>query len=47
MFYRAAIYDRFLATMKKHNNDDSQSWKMGINQFSDLTDEEFVANYLG
>lgn len=39
MFYRASIYNKFLATMKKHNSDDSQTWKMGVNQFSDLTDE--------
>lgn len=33
--------------MIKHNADNSQTWKMGINQFSDLTDAEFVATYLG
>ena len=47
MFYRAAIYDKFLTAMRKHNNEDTRSWKMGVNQFSDLTEEEFVANHLG
>lgn len=33
--------------MISHNADSTQSWKMGINQFSDLTDAEFVALSLG
>lgn len=33
--------------MNKHNADGAQTWKMGINQFSDLADEEFVNTYLG
>lgn len=33
--------------MEKHNADPTQSWKMGLNQFSDLTKEEFMNNYLG
>lgn len=33
--------------MEKHNSDPSQTWQMGINQFSDLTKEEFVSTYLG
>ena len=33
--------------MEKHNSDNSQSWKMGVNQFSDLTQEEFMNTYLG
>jgi len=32
--------------MTKHNMKES-SWKMGINQFSDVTKEEFIKNYLG
>jgi cathepsin L len=33
--------------MNEHNADKSNTWKMGMNQFSDLTDEEFVAIHLG
>jgi hypothetical protein len=33
--------------MYKHNSDSTQSWKMGINQFSDYTDDEFIAISLG
>jgi cathepsin L len=33
--------------MEKHNSDASQTWQMGVNQFSDLTKEEFVSTYLG
>jgi len=33
--------------MNKHNADTTKTWKMGINQFSDLTKEEFVNTYLG
>lgn len=33
--------------MERHNADPSQKWKMGVNQFSDITKDEFVALYLG
>lgn len=33
--------------MEKHNSDGNQGWKMGINQFTDLTQQEFVRIYLG
>lgn len=45
--YRSKIYADFLITMAKHNADATQTWKMGENQFSDLTKEEFVKLYLG
>ena len=45
--YRASIFEKFLIQMEKHNSDNSQSWKMGVNQFSDLTQEEFMNTYLG
>jgi hypothetical protein len=32
--------------IEKHNKDQSQTYKMGINQFSALTDSEFQQNYL-
>ncbi len=33
--------------MNKHNSNPENTWKMGINQFSDLTKQEFVNTYLG
>lgn len=45
--YRTRIYAQFLKTMAKHNADPTQTWQMGVNQFSDLTKEEFVSLYLG
>ena len=33
--------------MKLHNADPTQTWKMGINQFSDITQKEFINTYLG
>lgn len=32
--------------MKEHNADTTQTWKKGLNQFSDLTKEEFIKKYL-
>merc|ERR1712080_305521 len=43
-------FDIFKANVQKmhaHNSRKDVSWKMGINQFSDLTDEEFEAVHLG
>merc|ERR1712061_540236 len=43
-------FDIFKANVQKmnaHNARKDVSWKMGINQFSDLTDEEFEARHLG
>jgi C1A family cysteine protease len=47
LIYRARIYAEFVKTMEKHNSDPTQTWEMGVNQFSDLTKEEFVSQYLG
>lgn len=33
--------------MMVHNADETKTWKMGINQFSDITVSEFVNTYLG
>jgi len=33
--------------MESHNADNSQTYKKGINVFSDLTKEEFSSIYLG
>ena len=37
---------RNLDLIEKHNKDQSQTYKMGINQFSALTDSEFQQIYL-
>ena len=39
MVYRARIFAEYVAAMEKHNADSSQTYKMGVNQFSDLTRE--------
>eukprot|EP01103_Thecamoeba_quadrilineata_P014994 TRINITY_DN4603_c0_g2_i1.p1 TRINITY_DN4603_c0_g2~~TRINITY_DN4603_c0_g2_i1.p1 ORF type:complete len:376 (+),score=72.35 TRINITY_DN4603_c0_g2_i1:74-1201(+) len=44
--YREQIFNERLENIKKHNQDGTKSWKKGVNQFSDLTDEEF-RRYLG
>jgi len=47
LFYRTSIFAEFVKKMEAHNADPSQTYKMGINQFSDLTQKEFVTTYLG
>lgn len=42
---RFTIFKNKLAEIIKHNQDSTQSWKKGINEFSDMTDEEFFAYY--
>jgi hypothetical protein len=37
--YRARLFRNFVDEMNRHNSDETQSWKMGINQFSDLTQD--------
>lgn len=44
--YRQIIFERNYAIMQKHNSDSTQTYKMGINQFSSMTDEEFFNTYL-
>jgi cathepsin L len=41
------LFREHLEKMNKHNSDSTQTWKMGTNQFSDWTNEEFVALSLG
>jgi len=38
---RKSIFDATLKKIKKHNADKTQSWKMGVNQFTDMTHDEF------
>merc|ERR1712151_302098 len=40
---RQAIYDANMAKYEAHNADETQTFTMGPNQFSDLTLEEFQA----
>lgn len=35
--YRSQVFQNFVNEMNAHNADETQTWKMGINQFSDLT----------
>ena len=35
-----------LMKIKAHNTDSSQTYTLGVNQFTDLTQEEFVQIYL-
>ncbi|CAM6006364.1 unnamed protein product [Sphagnum balticum] len=44
--YRRLIYLKNVDIINKHNTDTTQTYKMGINQFTGLTDEEFVLTYL-
>jgi len=44
--YRKTIFLRNIIKIEEHNADKTQTYTKGINQFSDLTDEEFKAQYL-
>lgn len=44
--FRRLVYQRNLETIQQHNEDHSQSYTMGVNQFTGLTDMEFVMTYL-
>jgi len=41
-FYRFGVFKKALDLIREHNSKDL-SWKMGVNQFTDLTAEEFKA----
>ncbi len=43
--YRKAIFQNNLNKINRHNADKTQTYKMGINQFTDLTVDEFEATY--
>lgn len=45
--YRERVFLENLAKVELHNSQAFHTYKMGINQFSALTDEEFVAMNLG
>ena len=44
--YRQLIFNKNLEIIQKHNIDPSQTYKMGVNQFTALSDEEFKLTYL-
>jgi len=44
--YREKIFSDNLVTIEKHNADPAQTYKKGVNQFTDLTDSEFATQYL-
>lgn len=45
--YRRRVFEENLLLIKKHNADPTATYKMGINQFTAMTKEEFVERYLG
>jgi cathepsin L len=44
--YRRLIFEKNLVLINKHNADASQSYKMGVNQFTIYTTEEFAIRFL-
>jgi hypothetical protein len=44
--FRRLIFERNVEKINKHNADPTQTYKMGINQFTALTDAEFYHTYL-
>lgn len=44
--YRKMIFLNNLARIESHNSDSTNTYKMGVNQFTDLSDAEFRAIYL-
>lgn len=44
---RKAIFESNLQAIYAHNQDPTQTYKMGVNQFTDMTPEEFTAKFTG
>ncbi|XP_058730462.1 zingipain-2-like [Vicia villosa] len=44
---RFQIFKSNLEYIEKHNNASNKSYKLGLNPYSDLTSEEFIASYTG
>merc|ERR1719397_2313771 len=45
--YRMEVFTTNMKMMREHNSRPGVSYQMGVNQFSDLTKEEFQSIYLG
>ena len=45
--FRLGIFQKNYELVRAHNADPTQTYQMGLNQFSDMTDEEISAKYLG
>ena len=45
--YREKVFLENLAQINLHNKNSEATYKMGVNQFTALTQEEFVQTYLG
>ncbi|KAI5415580.1 hypothetical protein KIW84_040848, partial [Lathyrus oleraceus] len=44
---RFQIFKNNLEHIEKHNNAGNKSYKLGLNPYSDLTSQEFIASYTG
>lgn len=44
---RFVIFKDNLRFIEEHNNSENRTYKVGLNQFADLTNEEYRAMYLG
>jgi hypothetical protein len=47
LVYRRIIFERNLLMIAKHNADPSQTYKMGVNQFTAFTQAEFEHLFFG
>ena len=45
--YREKIFLENLAKINTHNSKEYKTYEMGVNQFTAMTQEEFVQQYLG
>lgn len=48
--YDQDLFDIFYTNLKKiidHNSNPAKTYSMGINKFAFISDEDFLANYLG
>jgi len=46
LFFRFGVFKNTLMAIEEHNSE-NHTWTMGVNQFSDLTSQEFQRIYLG
>ena len=44
--YRLNIFNKNLQNIQAHNQRKDKTYEMGVNQFTDLTEEEFAAIHL-